>query len=73
MKFIKRSPWLLTVIIVLVIASTVVALAGTFRSPTKDMYCLAGSMCVNGYGVQTNASSVTGMQQHPDWLHRLGL
>lgn len=60
MKYTKRSPLLLTAVIVLVIASSLVALAGQFRSPSKDIYCTVGGTCYNSYGITTNASNVSG-------------
>jgi hypothetical protein len=61
MKHITRISVWITVVAILVVASSLVAFAaGTFRSPTKDMFCIAGSACASGYGITPAASLVSG-------------
>ena len=60
MKHITHVSLSITVVVILVLASSLVALAGTFRSPSKDIYCLVNGTCVNGFGITTNASNTAG-------------
>ena len=52
MKTITHVSLSIIVVVILVLASSLVALAGTFRSPSKDIYCLVNGTCANGYGIR---------------------
>jgi hypothetical protein len=64
MKRIKRVSLWTTAVVITAVVSSLVAFAGQFRSPSKDIYCLVpgagggGNVCYDGYGIQTNGTGI---------------